>query len=98
MKKLVLIALAASIAAPAAAAAAPLKGAQYLSQAKVKLAQARAIALKAERGIIVDQELEKEKGGLRYSFDVKVGKTIHEIGVDAASGKVLEDSIDDGKD
>jgi uncharacterized membrane protein YkoI len=98
MKKLVLVALAISVAAPLAVSAAPLKGAQYLAQAKVDLAHARAIALKTERGIIVDQELEKEKGGLRYSFDVKVGKTIHEIGVDATTGKVLEDSIDDGKD
>lgn len=41
-------------------------------------------------------ELEKERGGsgLRYSFDVKDGKTTHEVGVDAKTGKVLEDSVE----
>jgi len=38
--------------------------------------------------------LEKEKGGsgLRYSFGVKSGKTLYEVGVDAQTGKVLENS------
>ena len=43
-----------------------------------------------------DQELEKEGGGtgLRYSFDVAShGKTI-EVGVDAVTGKVLENGAD----
>ncbi|HEY8322127.1 MAG TPA: PepSY domain-containing protein [Candidatus Baltobacteraceae bacterium] len=98
MKNLLVLALAALVAAPLAASAAPLKGSQYLSQAKVGLAQARTIALAKERGIIVDQELEKENGGLRYSFDVKVGKIVHEVGVDALTGKVIEDSIDKDTD
>jgi uncharacterized membrane protein YkoI len=35
---------------------------------------------------------EKEKGGsgLRYSFVVKSGKVLYEVGVDAQTGKVLE--------
>ena len=35
---------------------------------------------------------EKEPGesGLRYSFDIKRGKVTQEIGVDAHTGKVLE--------
>ena len=98
MKKLLTLALVAAIAAPLAASAAPLKGSQYLSQAKVGLAQARTIALATEHGIIVDQELEKENGGLRYSFDVKVGKVVHEVGVNAITGKVIEDSIDKDTD
>jgi len=38
--------------------------------------------------------LEKKKGGsgLRYSFGVKSGKALYEVGVDAQTGKVLENS------
>ena len=62
--------------------------------AKFTLAQARAIALKARPGDITDQELEKEKGGtgLRYSFDIKSAGVIYEVGVDARTGKVLENA------
>lgn len=61
-------------------------------RAKIDLAQARAIALKARPGRIVDQELEKEGGGsgLRYSFDVKAAGKTYEVGVDAVTGRVLE--------
>jgi uncharacterized membrane protein YkoI len=50
--------------------------------------------LKARPGTITDEELEKEKGGsgLRYSFDVKNGKVTYEVGVDAQTGRVLENS------
>ena len=60
--------------------------------AKIDIAQARAIALKVHPGTITDQELEKEKGGsgLRYSFDIKNGPVTQEVGVDASTGKVLE--------
>ncbi|HEX7339609.1 MAG TPA: PepSY domain-containing protein [Rhodanobacteraceae bacterium] len=77
-----------------------LDGAKYLSQAKVSLKQARAIALKTYSGKIVSQELETERGGsgLRYSFDIRKGQSLHEVGVDAKTGKVLENSVDDGKD
>ncbi|MGH8369935.1 MAG: PepSY domain-containing protein [Gammaproteobacteria bacterium] len=65
-------------------------------QAKISLKQARALALKAFPGKIVDEELEKEAGGsgLRYSFDIRQGKRIHEVGIDAADGKLLENSDD----
>jgi hypothetical protein len=38
------------------------------------------------------EELEKEKGGsgLRYSFDIKNAGVTHEVGVDAKTGKLLE--------
>lgn len=60
--------------------------------AKIDLQAARDIALKVRPGKITDEELEKEKGGsgLRYSFDIKVGSKTYEVGVDAATGKVLE--------
>ena len=60
--------------------------------AKIGIDDARAIALKARPGTITDEELEKEKGGsgLRYSFDIKSDGSVYEVGVDAQSGKVLE--------
>jgi uncharacterized membrane protein YkoI len=60
--------------------------------AKVTIAEARSIALKARPGKITDEELEKEKGGsgLRYSFDVKSGSVTYEVGVDAQTGHALE--------
>ena len=60
--------------------------------AKVKIEQARTIALQAREGTITDEELEHEKGGsgLRYSFDIKSGGNVYEVGVDAQTGKVLE--------
>lgn len=74
-----------------------LDGSQYLKDAHISLQQARATAIKTYPGKIVTEELEKEKGGsgLRYSFDVKntIGAT-HEVGVDAKTGAVLENSIE----
>ncbi|MBU6248877.1 MAG: PepSY domain-containing protein [Xanthomonadaceae bacterium] len=66
----------------------------------IDLAAARTIALHVVPGKIVKEELEKERGGsgLRYSFDIRAEGVVHEIGVDARDGKVLENSIDDGKD
>ncbi len=83
--------------AGAAGSAYAMDGGQYSKDAKVTLEQARAIALKALPGAtITDQELEQEKGGsgLRYSFDMKLGQTEHEIGVDAQTGAVLENSVE----
>jgi uncharacterized membrane protein YkoI len=71
-------------------------GHELAKNARVTLKEARAIALKAYPGKITDEELEKEKGGsgLRYSFDIKHGKSARtqEVGVDAMTGKVLENA------
>ena len=79
-----------------AAPAAKLDGANLLPQAKVSLAQARATALAVRGGTITDQELEREGGGtgLRYSFDIKSGGKTFEVGVDARTGKVLENKAE----
>lgn len=71
-------------------------GQQMSGQAKVSIAQARKIALSAQSGTITDQELEQESGGsgLRYSFDIKSGSATHEVGVDARTGMVLENSVE----
>jgi uncharacterized membrane protein YkoI len=62
--------------------------------AKITIEEARSIALKTHPGDITDEELEKEKGGsgLRYSFDIKSGQAVYEVGVDAQTGKVLENA------
>lgn len=90
------IALFAATTAMAAPAKHPLKGANLAPMAKVTLASARTKALTARPGIITDQELEKEKGGtgLRYSFDIKSKGKTYEVGVDARTGKVLENGAE----
>ena len=69
-------------------------GEQLAKEAKISLAQARVIALKAHPGKITDEELEQEKGGsgLRYSFDIRHGKVTQEVGVDARTGNLLENA------
>ena len=69
-------------------------GQELASKAKITIGEARAIALKARSGTVTDEELEKEKGGsgIRYFFDVKSGGVTYEIGIDAQTGKVLENS------
>jgi uncharacterized membrane protein YkoI len=67
-------------------------GENLATQAKVTMEQATAIARHARPGAVTDRELERERGGsgLRYSFDVKAGGRTFEVGVDAMTGKVLE--------
>jgi len=71
-------------------------GEKYAKDAKIGIAEARTIALKAFPGKITDEELEIEKGGsgLRYSFDIRHGHVTREVGVDAKTGKVLENSTE----
>ncbi|MEO5809608.1 MAG: PepSY domain-containing protein [Sphingomicrobium sp.] len=98
MRKLITVTAVALMFATGAGAAAgkTFVGAKLLPSAKVSLAQARKTALAAHPGVITDQELEKEGGGtgLRYSFDIKgKGKTF-EVGVDARTGKLLENKAE----
>lgn len=71
-------------------------GQKYEAQAKISMARATQIALKAQPGKIADSELEREGGGsgLRYSFDIRRGSQTHEVGVDAKTGKILENSVE----
>jgi uncharacterized membrane protein YkoI len=62
------------------------------AEAKVSEDSARAIALKVVPGATVKEgELEKEKGKLIWSFDLKVAgkKGVEEVQVDAVTGKVI---------
>ncbi|NIJ65122.1 putative membrane protein YkoI [Sphingomonas leidyi] len=84
-----LILAAGAVALPAAVFAAPQ---QRAPKPRLTLAQAQVIALKARPGKVTDHELEAEKGGsgLRYSFDIKAGAKTFEVGIDAMTGRVLE--------
>lgn len=85
-------------AAGSVAAAAPhgFKGAALEPMARITLASARTTALEARPGVITDQELEKEGGGsgLRYSFDIRSHGRTFEVGVDARTGKLLENGAE----
>jgi len=88
-----------AIIAASSVTAAPIEhfaGAELLPRAKVTLAQARAAAVLAHPGVITGQELEKEGGGtgLRYSFDIKNGSKTYEVGIDARTGRVLENKAE----
>ena len=69
---------------------------ELAGDAKITIDQARAIAMKAHPGRITDEELEREDGGsgLRYTFSVDTDSGVQELGVDAATGQVLENSPD----
>jgi len=92
--KIRVIALLGLFLTASAAGAFAFTGQKLAVEAKIGIKQARAIALKACPGKIVAEELEKEKGGsgLRYSFDIQHGKATQEVGVDARTGAVLENS------
>lgn len=96
--KLTLTIAAALLAATGASAGVPkhFAGANLLPMAKISLTKARVTALRAHPGVITDQELEKERGGtgLRYSFDIKNHGKTFEVGVDARTGKVLENDAE----
>ncbi|MBN8815920.1 MAG: PepSY domain-containing protein [Sphingomonas sp.] len=96
MKALLLATAGAALALSGGAAVAAGKA----PKPKLSMASARAIALKRAPGRIKDAEYEFEKGGWRYSFDIAQGKRIHEIGVNAMNGKIVEDSFEapGGKD
>jgi uncharacterized membrane protein YkoI len=91
MRLTIVMMLAALVPATGAAAARP-------PHARITMARARAIALKAAPGKVVDAEYEKEAGAWRYSFDIRQGKRIHEIGVSAMTGKIVEDKFEGVKD
>src|SRR4249919_260379 len=67
------------------------------SQAQVTRAQAEKTALSSvPNGVVKSAELEKEHGLMVWSFDIATpqSKDIHEIQVDATSGKVVRTEIE----
>lgn len=98
MRKVLCFAAIAALATTGTMAANPrhFAGSNLLPLAKVSLAQARATAIASRPGRITDQELEREGGGtgLRYSFDIRSKGKTFEVGVDARTGKVLENKAE----
>jgi hypothetical protein len=91
-----LAALASALAILVTSAALAYKGEkEYGKFVKVSLANARAAAQRVFAGKVTEFELEKIAGGsgLRYSFMIASGAVTHEVGIDAISGKVLENSV-----
>lgn len=87
MKTMVIVLVAAMTCAGGEVVASPMPARPHVS-----LKQARAAALKLRPGLVKKSELEREKGGsgLRYSFDIELKGVVYEVGIDAISGRVLE--------
>src|SRR5262245_6048972 len=108
MRSLLIAGLLAVLGASAARAQGAIKTSlpdSLLKQAKVTEAAARKTAMaKAPKGTITEVELEREKGHLQYSYDIKVPgkKGITEVNVDAMTGAVLgvehEDEANEAKE
>jgi uncharacterized membrane protein YkoI len=68
-------------------------------KAKITMEAAREIALKRIPGTVLEGELEKGKGKLVYSFDIRTADNkIMEVNVDAKTGEIVlveEDNEDD---
>jgi Peptidase propeptide and YPEB domain len=63
-------------------------------EAKITMEEAQKTALAKEAGRIQSKEIEREKGKLIYSFDIKMADGIHEVNVDAMTGVVVEDTVE----
>lgn len=87
------LALAATAALASAAIAVPNHSGP---QARITLRQATASALAAFPGRVIEHELEREDGGsgLRYSFVIRADAVTHEVGIDAVTGRVLENAVE----
>ncbi len=64
---------------------------------KITIDEARTAALAVENGKIKSEEMEKEKGKQIYSFDIEMPNGLHEVNIDAVTGKVVEDTIENAK-
>ncbi len=86
--------------APFAAVLAPLLLVAGIAQGETKLsmADARKAALAVENGNIKSAELEKEKGKQIYSFDIEMPDGLHEVSIDAMTGTLVEDTIENAAD
>ncbi|MDQ3474351.1 MAG: PepSY domain-containing protein [Acidobacteriota bacterium] len=63
---------------------------ELAKEAKITKEQAQEVALKRAPGTVESGELERERGKLVYSFDIRNSKgTIDEVQVSAISGKVV---------
>ncbi|MFE4705198.1 PepSY domain-containing protein [Peribacillus simplex] len=68
---------------------------QAAETAKISSDQAEKIALKAVDGQVTDAELDSENGTLVYELEIKQGQKEYDVVVDATTGKVLKNQLDD---
>lgn len=68
------------------------------AKAKISRADATKTALAKEPGKVKSSELETENGILVYSFDIQTKTGIHEVQVDALSGRIVSDKIESPED
>ncbi|SMF96619.1 Uncharacterized membrane protein YkoI [Methylomagnum ishizawai] len=69
------------------------EAALFKAKAKITLEQAKAIALKAHPGEVVEVEYEIEAdGSASYEFDIQTDQGEIKLEVDAATGKIVEDN------
>lgn len=69
------------------------EAALFKAKAKITLEQAKAIALKAHPGEVVEVEYEIEPdGSASYELDIQTDKGEIKLEVDAATGKIVEDN------
>ena len=93
MKKVILVVAVALVAGGVFAAAE--SQAQMQKEAKISMKHARTIALgRVHHGKIESAELEREHGILIYSFDIERNNKVHEVNVDANTGKIVEDTVE----
>lgn len=72
---------------------------KYAKEAKITMAEAKAIALKKVPGTILEEDLEKEDGRLQYAFDIcSENNQIFDVEVDAKTGEALKAELDHEKD
>ena len=64
----------------------------------ITMAEARKTALASSNGKIKSKELEKEHGKRIYSFDIAMPDGLHEVNVDAVSGKLIDDKVESAAD
>ena len=65
---------------------------------KVSMADARTTALASSNGKIKSEELEKEHGKQIYSFDIQMPDGLHEVNVNAVTGKLIDDKVESAAD
>lgn len=68
---------------------------QAVENVKVSSDQAEKIALKAVDGQVKDMELDSENGTLVYELEIIQGQKEYDVVVDATTGKVLKNQLED---
>ncbi|MGY3312092.1 putative membrane protein YkoI [Peribacillus simplex] len=68
---------------------------QAVEIAKISMDQAEKSALKEVEGQVTDAELDSENGILVYELEINQGQKEYDVVIDATTGKVLKNQLDD---